>query len=158
MTINDVKPVSKKRLYFLDNLKAFTIILVMTFHVAMGYTTWDLPWWVNDSQKNMFFDLFGFQVDVYIMPIMFLIAGYFAGPALFNRSITKFWKIKLRRIVLPWVLSVLFIAPFITYAIPFSRMDNPPNYFSFVTTKFFGPNFQQSHFWFLGVLTLFFYC
>ena len=151
------QPTSKKRLYFLDNLKAFVILLMVVFHIAMGYTTWDLKWWtVNDIQKHSFFDLFVLETDVYIMPIMFLIAGYFAAPALFNKSITRFWQSKLRRVIAPWILGVLFIAPFIAYSTPFSRMDTPPNYFSFVMNDFFGPAFQQAPFWFLGVLTLFF--
>lgn len=151
------QPTSKKRLYFLDNLKAFVILLMVVFHIAMGYTTWDLKWWtVNDIQKHSFFDLFVLETDVYIMPIMFLIAGYFAAPALFNKSITRFWQSKLRRVIAPWIFGVLFIAPFIAYSTPFSRMDTPPNYFSFVMNDFFGPAFQQAPFWFLGVLTLFF--
>lgn len=151
------EPTTKKRLYFLDNLKAFIIILVVLFHVAIGYTHWNLSWWfVNDIEQHTFFDLFGFQVDVYLMPIMFLIAGYFAAPALFNKNIIKFWKSKLRRVIIPWILGVLFITPIIAYAIPFSRMDNPPSFLDNTFNNFFGPYFFQAHFWFLGMLTLFF--
>ena len=64
-----------KRLYFFDNLRAFIILLMVVFHIAMGYTTWDLKWWyVNDTEHSAFFDLFVFSTDVYIMPVMFLIA------------------------------------------------------------------------------------
>lgn len=157
MTTMNCKPTSKPRLYFLDNLKTFIILLMVIFHVSLGYTTWNLPWWtVNDIYKHPFFDLFGFQVDVYIMPIMFMVAGYFAAPALFHKNITSFWQSKLRRVVIPWILGVLFIAPFIAYSTPFSRMDQPPSYFSYIIHDFFGPDFQQANFWFLGILTLFF--
>jgi fucose 4-O-acetylase-like acetyltransferase len=119
-----------QRMYFLDNLRAFIILLVVVFHVAMGYTTWDLKWWyVNDIQKSKLFDLFIFETDVYIMPIMFLIAGYFACPVLLHKGTALFWKDKLRRIVLPWITGVIFIAPVIAYTAIFSRTDTPPNYF-----------------------------
>ena len=146
-----------QRLYFLDNLKAFIILLMVVFHVGMGYTTWNLEWWtVNDIQKNTFFDFFILETDVYIMPIMFMIAGYFAPMALVKKGIASFWQEKIKRIVLPWIGGVLFIAPFIAYSIFFSRMDTPPNFFDFWKSGFFGPYYQQAHYWFLGILALFF--
>lgn len=149
--------VNKQRVYFFDNLKAFIILLMVVFHIAMGYTTWDLKWWtVNDIQKNEFFDLFVLGTDVYIMPIMFMIAGYFAPMVLDKKGIATFWLDKLKRIVLPWVGGVLFIAPFIAYSNLFSRMDMPPNFFAFWRNDFFGPFYQQGPYWFLGILVLFF--
>jgi glucan biosynthesis protein C len=122
--------VSSQRMYFLDNLKSFIILLVVIFHVAMGFTTWDLKWWwVNDIQKSMFFDLFILETDVYIMPIMFMIAGYFASTILVRKGVTIFWQDKLRRIIIPWASGVLLIAPFISYSVIFSRTDTPPNFF-----------------------------
>jgi glucans biosynthesis protein C len=152
-----LQAVNNQRLYFLDNLKAFIILLMVIFHIGMGYTTWDLQWWtVNDIQKNKFFDFFILETDVYIMPIMFMIAGYFAPMVLDRKGVAIFWQDKLKRIVLPWIGGVLFIAPFIAYSSLFSRMDMPPNYFFFWKTAFFGPYYQQGPYWFLGILTLFF--
>jgi len=152
-----LQAVSKQRLYFFDNLKAFIILLMVVFHIGMGYTTWDLKWWtVNDIQKNKFFDFFILETDVYIMPIMFMIAGYFAPMVLGKKGITIFWQDKWKRIVLPWIGGVLFIAPLIAYSSFFSRMDTPPDYVSFWKTGFFGPYYQQGPYWFLGILTLFF--
>jgi glucans biosynthesis protein C len=147
----------KQRMYFFDNLRAFIILSLVVFHVAMGYTTWDLNWWyVNDIQKSKIFDFFILGIDVYVMPIMFLIAGYFASPVLLHKGTTRFWGDKLRRIVVPWVAGVLFIAPAIAYSAIFSRTDTPPNYFSFWANDFWGNYYQQAHYWFLGILALFF--
>lgn len=147
----------KQRKYFLDNLRSFIILLVVVFHVGMGYVTWDIEWWyVNDSQKNPFFDLFILETDVYIMPIMFFIAGYFSFPALIVKGAAEFVRDKIRRIGLPWIAGVLFIAPVIAYSAIFSRTDTPPNFFSFWENQFFGAYYQQAHYWFLGILSLFF--
>jgi glucan biosynthesis protein C len=152
-----LQAVNKQRLYFFDNLKAFIILLMVVFHIGMGYTTWDLKWWtVNDIQKNKFFDFFILETDVYIMPIMFMIAGYFAPMVLGKKGIAAFWQDKWKRIVLPWIGGVLFIAPLIAYSSFFSRMDTPPDYVSFWKNGFFGPYYQQGPYWFLGILTLFF--
>jgi glucan biosynthesis protein C len=150
-------PEAVKRMYFLDNLRAFIILLVVVFHVALGYTTWKLEWWpVNDSQNSIFFDAFILATDVFIMPVMFLIAGYFAPPALLRKGAAAFWRDKLGRIVLPWVGGTLLIAPFISYSSFFSRMDNPPPFLAFWGNEFFGRFYQQAHYWFLGILALFF--
>jgi|GEM_PF-256561 len=146
----------KRRMYFFDNLKVFVILLMVVFHIAMGYTTWDLKWWwVNDIKKDNFFDLFVLETDVYIMPIMFMIAGYFAAMVLVKKEVSKFWQEKIQRIVLPWIGGVVFIAPLVGYSVVFSRTDTPPNYFYFWTNIFID-YYHQAAFWFLGVLTLFF--
>lgn len=149
--------VNQKRMYFFDNLRACIILVVIVFHVAMGYTTWKLPWWyVNDVENSKFFDLFILGIDVFLMPIMFLIAGYFAPAVLFNNGVARFWQNKFRHIVLPWLGGVLFIAPLIAYSAIFSRTDTPPNYLLFWANDFFGKYYQQAHYWFLGILVTFF--
>lgn len=146
-----------RRMYFFDNLKVFIILLMVVFHIAMGYTTWDLKWWwVNDIKKDSLFDLFVLETDVYIMPIMFMIAGYFAAVVLVKKGMTIFWQDKLRRIVIPWIGGVLFLAPLIAYSHIFSRTDTPPNYFSFWANDFWGEAYEQGPLWFLGILTVFF--
>lgn len=148
--------VTRQRLYFFDNLKASVILLVIVFHVAMSYTTWKLEWWVNDSQSSVVFDLFILAADVFIMPVMFLTAGYFGAAALAGSGTALFWQAKLWRIVIPWLGGVVFIAPLIAYSALVSHMDMPPDYFSFLVNRFLGPYYQQAHYWFLGILTLFF--
>lgn len=149
--------VSKQRLWFFDNLRAFIVLLVVVFHVGMGYTTWDLSWWyVNDSQQNKVFDWFILSTDVYMMPVLFFIAGYFALPALLQKGMAAFWRGKLRRIVLPWLVGAVLIAPLIAYSAIFSRTAAPPDYFAFWAHDFWGPYWQQAHYWFLEVLALFY--
>ena len=148
---------TSKRMYFLDNLKAFIILLMVAFHVGLGYMDPQIEWWyVNDTLKNSLFNLFVLETDVYIMPIMFMLAGYFTIPVLNKRGIKEFWRDKLWRIVLPWIGGSLLVAPLIAYSIIFSRTPTPPNYFSFWGNEFWGAFFQQAHFWFLGILALFF--
>lgn len=153
----DVYPAPVKRQYFFDNLRAFIILLVVVFHVAMGFTTWNLDWWpVNDIQKNVFFDWVVLSTDVYIMPIMYLIAGYFAPPVLLRKGTALFWRDKLWRIVLPWALGVLLVAPAISYVTVSRHTSTMPDYFSFWAHGFLGPYYHQSVYWFLEILAVFF--
>ena len=148
---------STSRMYFLDNLRGFIILMVVIFHVAIGYMTRPPEWWyVIDIKKNPLFDLFVMTTDVFIMPILFFIAGYFALPVLIKKGTAAFWRSKFFRIVVPWVVGVLLFAPLITYSIPFSRTATPPSYISFWANFFGPPIFNHAQYWFLGVLAWFF--
>ena len=50
----------------------------------------------------------------------------------------------------------MFIAPLIAYSAIFSRTATPPNYFTFWANDFWGPYWQQAHYWFLEILALFY--
>ena len=80
---------------------------------------------------------------------------FFSLPSLQRHGIAGFWTGKLRRIVLPWVVGVLFLAPPTMYMILLSR-GKAPGYFAFWTGPFWHGFYSQSVFWFLGVLTLFY--
>ncbi|HWR38090.1 MAG TPA: acyltransferase family protein, partial [Patescibacteria group bacterium] len=149
---------AKARLYFLDNLRSFIILLVIAFHVSLGYMFPPLEWWyVIDIKQSLFFTAFVMLVDVFIMPTMFLIAGYFTVPVLQRGSVSAFFRNKINRIVLPWIAGVLLLAPAITYMIWFSRSATPPAYLFFWQTMFFTPKiFNQAHYWFLGLLFYFY--
>lgn len=147
------------RLYFLDNLRAFIILLVIAFHVSLTYMAHAPQWWyVVDTQNSPLLTLFVMETDVYIMPIMFFIAGYFAIPVLQRKGATIFLKDKVYRITLPWLAGVLLLAPVITYMIWYSRSSTPPEYFFYLKTIFFTPAvFNHTHYWFLGELSYFFF-
>lgn len=146
------------RLYFFDNLRAFVIVVVIIFHAAIGYMSPPLEWWyVVDIQKHPIFNVFVMNTDVFIMPILFFIAGYFALPALEKKGALLFWQEKNLKIIIPWIAGVLFLAPAITYMIWYSRTNTPPEYFMYLKTIFFSPaTFNHAHYWFLGDLLLFF--
>ena len=148
----------KERLYFFDNLRGAIILLVIVFHVAIGFMTKPPQWWyVIDTQKNGFFDLFVMATDVFIMPLLFFAAGYFTLPSLLRKGGSVFWQNKGLRIILPWICGVLLFAAPITYMIYFSRMPVPPPYIQYWSNKFFHlPDYNQAHYWFLGMLTWFY--
>ncbi|HWR43372.1 acyltransferase family protein [Sporomusa sp.] len=147
---------SEKRMYFLDNLRSFIVLLVVVFHASMAYMPY-APWWwyVLDSQRNAFFNWFVLVNDVFIMPIMFFIAGYFAVKSLAKRGTAHFIRDKITRLIIPWIIGIIFLAPAITYFIYVTRSQTPPEYLYYWFNLFFGKSYQQAHYWFLGVLALF---
>lgn len=143
-----------KRLYFLDNLKWFIIWLMVVFHGAMCYMAYAPDWWyVVDTAEPVFSaTAFICWADIFIMPIMFFISGYFGLMSLSRYSMKVFWQKKLIRILLPWVFGSMVIAPFVTYIILASR-HSPMGFYEFYTTLFWGPLYEQAQYWYLGALT-----
>jgi hypothetical protein len=67
----------------------------------------------------------------------------------------QFLKDKLVRVGVPWLFGALFLAPLITYLIYVSR-GIPMGFLEFWRTDFWTKVYQQSVYWFLGVLLLMF--
>ncbi len=142
----------KPRLFFLDNLRAFVIVMVIVLHASITYMIPAPTWWyVVDPHGSALFTIVVLLVDVPLMPALFFVAGYFALPSLVRRGPGGFLREKLVRLALPWAFAVVFLAPLATYMTYVSR-HVPTGYLQFWTHDFWGPMFQQSVYWFLGVL------
>jgi peptidoglycan/LPS O-acetylase OafA/YrhL len=142
----------RPRLHYLDNVRAFVIILVIVLHAAITYMADPPSWWyVIDADRSVVFTWLVLLIDVPIMQVLFFVAGYFAVRSLQRRGPQGFIREKVVRLAIPWVLGVVFLAPVETYMTYVSR-GVPTGYLQFWTSDFWGPMFQQSVYWFLGVL------
>ncbi|WP_165498337.1 acyltransferase family protein [Siculibacillus lacustris] len=142
----------------MDNLRSFIVCIVVVFHAALAFMIFCPEWWpVADPQQNLFFTGVVLLTDVPIMPIMFLLAGYFGLESLRRRGLGDFWHDKFWRIVVPWLLGIVVIAPFCPYFLLLSRDANPPSFLHVLTDLYFTERYNtQGALWFLGVLTVFF--
>ena len=142
-----------KRLYFLDNLKWVIIGLMTVFHAAMCYMAYAPDWWyvVDKSQPVFSGTVFILWVDIFIMPVMFFISGYFGLMSLSKHGAGTFWRKKFSRIAVPWIFGAMVFAPLVTYIILASR-HAPTDFWTFYTTLFWGPLYEQAQYWYLGAL------
>ena len=142
------------RIYALDNLKWFIIWLMVVFHAAMCYMAYAPDWWyvVDTADPQFSATIFICWADIFIMPVMFFVSGYFGLMSLARHGVKKFWRGKLVRIILPWIVGSVFIAPLVTYIILASR-HAPITFAEFYTTLFWGVLYQQAQYWYLGALT-----
>jgi surface polysaccharide O-acyltransferase-like enzyme len=142
----------KRRLYYLDNLRAVAVLAVLLLHTSICYMVGAPTWWyVVDPDVSLVFTVIVLVVDVPIMSAMFLVAGYFAIPSIRRRGVGGFVREKLIRLGAPWAFGVVVLAPGLTYLNYVSRGISMP-YLQFWATEFWGPMYQQSVYWFLGVL------
>jgi len=147
---------SEERLYFLDNLRTFLIFLVVLFHAGVVYerTGSAASWWiVVDPSTSDLPGLVNLMLDIFIMPTIFFIAGYFTPVSLERKGGRLFLKTRFRRLMIPWLLAVFTLMPLYKVIFLYSRglpQESWTSYFHFTNGIF-----SMSWLWFLPVLFLF---
>lgn len=164
--------IPRQRMFFLDNLRYFIVLCVVVLHAALAHSKL-VPWWYVlevDPRMAAFFDLIVLITDVFIMPIMFFIAGYFALRSIRKRGPWLFIRSKLTRIGIPLLVGATAISPIISYIYEFSRSTGAASsgYLAYwgKYLESFGrfhvgqvasfAQFSHAHFWFLSLLFWFF--
>ena len=93
---NTLRERKTDRLWFFDNVRSLAVLLVVLFHAGISYSH-VVPWWyVVDSSRSLLFDVFTAILAVFIMPILFFAAGYFALPSLQAKGPAEFLKRKFK--------------------------------------------------------------
>jgi glucans biosynthesis protein C len=107
---------SGNRILFIDNIRYLMIVFVVILHAALSYAP-TMSWWYawDPVTNSRLFDVIVGIIDVFIMPVLFFIAGYFALPNIQKKGTGVFLKDKFIRLGIPWLIGVIFIAPISTY-------------------------------------------
>ena len=147
---------TRVRLNGLDHLRFLVIVGVVVLHASMTFMAYAPEWWyVVDPPGSLAYTLLVLAIDVPIMPILFFLSGYFAWASLVRRGPGPFLRGKALRIGAPWVIGSLLLAPPTAYLALASR-GLGDGLVAFWSGPFWGPWYQQSVYWFLGVLFLLF--
>jgi peptidoglycan/LPS O-acetylase OafA/YrhL len=146
-----------ERVYFFDGYRTLAVASVLALHAAMSYMAYVPDWWyVINPENSMFFLFWVLLANTGDMPAIFFMAGFFAPRSLEKRGPALFLKEKALHIGIPWAIGVLAFAPLFAMATWRSlNLPLPDTYLEFVRDVWLGPGYQQSHFWFLGVLMTF---
>ncbi len=144
------------RIYFLDNLRIFMIFLVVLIHAGGVYEStgfWGFFWIVDDPSTNKLPGILFLILDIFVMPTIFLISGFFTPLSLKNKSGWEFLKSKFKRLMIPWIIAVLTLMPLYKFIFLYSRNLPQESW----TTYFHWSNgiWGQNWLWFLPVLFLF---
>ena len=109
----------------LGNLRAFVILLVLSFHSVLAYLQFlpaapfpfDSPpyLWrafpIVDSNRWLGFDLYCAWQDVFLMSLFFFLSGLFVWPSLARKGTANFVHGRILRLGLPFVLIVAILMP-----------------------------------------------
>ena len=147
---------SKERITGFDSLRFLMVFMVIALHSAMTYMEYPVLWWyVLDDHKSLLFTFLVVFLDSFPMSVLFFLAGYFALPSFNKKDPSAFLKNKFLRLGIPWILGVVFVAPFLARTTMIALGYPPPDMLSFITRLFLGPFYQQGPYWFLGILFFF---
>ena len=137
------------------------ILLVVVYHSVAAYAT-VVPWWMYHDVSFFAADIIRELFDVFMMPVLFFVSGYFVLPSLKKRTVSKFLVDKARRLLIPWVLAVLIITPLLFYDTPNQIVKPFWNYWltfmrGFPTQLSYLPRtLIQGPYWFISLLFAFF--
>ena len=154
------------RIDFLDNIRALAIMcLVIFYHPAVAYST------VIAEHLNfyfveptyLFYDVIALFFDIFLMPFLFLIAGFFALPSLKKRSAKRYIVEKFVHVMIPFFLGVFLLNAFPNYIKGLFHHQIESGYMFYwgqIFLKNIGTFFLEDkasvHLWFLSLLFLFY--
>jgi peptidoglycan/LPS O-acetylase OafA/YrhL len=151
-----------KRRDDIDALRVYAVILLIIFHTAMLFA-YGTPYFIQNSDLSVEILIFVFIVNIFHMPLFFLLAGMSTSYSLNFRTGAEYLKERVRRVFIPLILGILIVIPPIVY---FERLAwwsdtryNNENFngtfFEFYPHFFEIGNFNYYHLWFIAYLFIF---
>ncbi|MDF3821038.1 acyltransferase family protein [Leptospira sp. 96542] len=141
------------RLYYLDNLRSFALLLGVFFHAAIVYAD-SIHYAVQNEERSVLLSYFCYWVHSFRMPMFFMISGFFSALVWEKKGKLNYTEGRIKRILIPMVIGLIFLAPIQYYLM--ERIKYPGlDVFEFLNRFFSERFFQHSHIWFLVDLFLF---
>ncbi len=110
----------KPRLFFVDNLRTFAIVLVFLVHLAITYGASGL-WYYREGELTglEFYAFLAFTCtcQAFFMGLLFFLAGYFTPSSFDRKGAGQFTLDRLTRLWLPVGIFVFLIDPFMQYGL-----------------------------------------
>jgi glucan biosynthesis protein C len=149
------------RQHYIDWLRVIATIAIFLFHNARVYNYDD--WHIKNAQTSLGATQFVEFMDMWMMPLFFILSGAAVYYSLKSRSAGNFLKERFFRIMIPWLVTGIFvIAPPQVYLERLSHGEFSGNFLQFFPHYFdglyaFGGNFAWTgmHLWYLMMLAVF---
>ena len=147
------------------------VLLVVILHSAASYSNL-VPWWCvrEANEVSAFFDALLLFFDVFLMPVLFFIAGYFAISSFQKKGVWLFLRRKFRCLGLPLLIGIPLMSPVFPYIYHYTRnslfndmsfWESWLNYMKSagdlrIGTIYTVDQFSHFHLWFMSLLLFFF--
>lgn len=143
-----------ERLYYLDWLRVFAVLLLIPYHTGMIFVNWDFH--IKNDVTSTGLTIINAFIDNWHMPLFFLLAGASTWFALTKRPPAAYIKERFLRLILPLIFGILIIVPPQTFYERIQKFGFTGNYFDFYSHLFNGifpkGNLTWNHLWFLFYL------
>lgn len=157
------------RVIFMDNLRYLMVLLVVVLHASVSYCNL-VPWWAVRDRTSTAMDILLVGLDIFLMPVLFFIAGYFSIPSFRCYGAGKFIKKKFKRLGIPLLISAPITGCLFAYIYHTTRGSLGSDssllghwliYLGTALEFHIGQipainHFSHSHLWFMSVLLFFF--
>lgn len=142
------------RLYFLDNIKAALIALVVIHHAGQAYGPTDY-WPIRSDEQLAWLGPF-FEVNgAFFMGLFFMISAYFLPGSMDRKGVGPTLKDRFIRLGIPLLFMTIFIFGPITYFAD----EIPGSFWNYMLFDYIGGgDFELAHLWFLSLLLFFTVC
>ena len=141
----------QQRLYYLDWLRVFAVILLVPYHTGMIFMTWDFP--IKNDVTSTGITICNVFIENWHMPLLFLLSGASTWFALNKRSPRAYIRERFRRLFVPLIFGMLIVVPPQTFYERIQKSGFDGNYFDFYAHLFNGiypeGNLTWNHLWFL---------
>jgi len=120
-----VKPTTKQRYYYLDNVKSFLTVIVVIHHITCTFAGGGWYYGVAAYQTPFTapFNMFLTLNQSYFMCLFFFISGYFSPSSLERKGRFAFLQDKFRRLGQPFVFFLFVMGPLLTYFVQVCEGD-----------------------------------
>ena len=149
----------------LDALRCFAALCVVLLHSCVPYLRYPMPgltWSVKDT-PNTVIDFLFWSIELFIMPLFLILAGFFAWQTLHRRGPRTLIRGRARRLLIPLLFGAVVILPLDLYCWVGSWVAegiiSPIKLKSLKLDHPIGQNlWGLSHLWFLQYLFLYITC
>lgn len=148
------------RLYFIDHLRIYLIILVVLQHIAATYAGVEEGWYYVEGHPDMLTSMvllifIGINGS-FFMAFFFMISSYFISDSYDRKGPRRFLRDRLLRLGIPLLLYIIIIDPLINYviAVKAENFDQSfKEYMTFYIENLNGPGVGPL--WFVETLLIF---
>jgi len=148
---------SPMRVYFIDWLRIFAVLMLVPFHTGMIFVSWDFH--IKNAESSGPLTDFNSFIHMWHMPLLFFLSGAGAWFALGFRTAPQYIAERTRRLFIPLIFGILVIVPPQTYFERLHKMQFQGSFLAFYPHIFNGVypngNFTWNHLWFLAYLFVF---
>ena len=152
MSLHDVQ---RTRLFFIDNVRVFLIVLVIGFHAGAPYA--GVPWYTIPSETTLLSEfVLGWFLTfclAFFLGFFFMIAGYFTPGSYNKKGNITFLKDRFLRLGVPLIIFLFVVMPFLRYFLYWLNVHSCElSYWEFIVSEYY---WETHHLWFVVNLLLF---
>lgn len=102
------------RKHYIDNLRWSAIIILIIYHAAMAWNTWNEPNYIF-FEGNRAISSIVVAFSPFLMPLLFILAGISTRYSFSKRTIKQYFQERVRKLLIPLVFGTLVFMPVMTY-------------------------------------------